>query len=152
MIGFDCSVTMFNWSPILHCPIVHVHGFGCENKLHTFFGCMVISFFFLTPITSVPMFLLRQKLWFVMSLVQPRRISTDTYSYHINHFSCGQPHYIFLPYQSLQLWTTPLHIPPISITSALDNPTAAGTTSAIRVFRKVRKTPKPWFWSKARWD
>jgi hypothetical protein len=31
-----------------------------------------------------------------------------TYSYHINHFSFGQPHYIFLPYQSLQLWTTPL--------------------------------------------
>jgi hypothetical protein len=54
------------------------------------------------------MFLLRQKLWFVMSLVQPRRISTVTYSYHINYFSFGQPHYIFLPYQSLQLWTTPL--------------------------------------------
>jgi hypothetical protein len=30
----------------------------------------------------------------------------------------------------------------MSITSALNNPTA-GTTSAIRVFHKVRKTPKP---------
>jgi hypothetical protein len=35
-----------------------------------------------------------------------------------------------------------LHITTMSITSALNNPTA-GTTSAIRVFHKVRKTPKP---------